>query len=150
MWHSNWDTSRWTEPLPVVSGPLRNVENAGDIGFDPSHARAVVSQGNVILVTWSTDPGVAKNGLWYSHTSIESPELPIVLLPTPIPTTTALKIDATITPHTSSTLDPNQSITITDNLFMPSNNINFIGIIAGFAPAVIILIVLIVNHKSRK
>lgn len=78
MWHSIWGTSDWAEPTPIVSGP-RVVDIVGDSGFDPFDARAVVSQGNVILVTWRTDPGDIKpNGVWYSYSVLDAPELPII------------------------------------------------------------------------
>lgn len=45
MWHSIWDGQRWSRPAPIVSGPVTSE-------FDPSAPRAVISQGNVMLVTW--------------------------------------------------------------------------------------------------
>ncbi len=101
MWHSIWrDNSRWTEPEPVVSGP-RVLDTTSDKGFDPFNARAVISQGNVLLVTWRTDPGNIKpNGIWYSYTTLNTPELPVVALaapPEPTPTT----VPATPTPEPS-------------------------------------------------
>lgn len=84
MWHSVWDGGRWTSQEPIVSGP-RVVGVAGG-EFDPSAPQAVISQGNVLLVTWVTDPGAGRNGVWYSYTTLTSPELPAVPLPAPSPT----------------------------------------------------------------
>ena len=53
----------------------------GSNGFGPRSARAVVSNGNVILVTWGTDGFQGTNGAWYSYKKIDAPELPTELLP---------------------------------------------------------------------
>jgi hypothetical protein len=82
MWHSVFRADQWIEPEPVVSGP-RVSDTKLDKGFDPYDARAVVSQGNVILVTWRTDPGDIKpNGVHYSFVELNTPELPATPLPT--------------------------------------------------------------------
>ena len=77
MWHSTWDGGTWRPPEPVVSGPISST-------FDPYDARAVVVQGNVILVTWRTDPGREVSSTWYSSTALDLPELPIKPLPVPL------------------------------------------------------------------
>jgi hypothetical protein len=91
MWHSIWQAGRWWEPEPVVSGPAI-ADNSGDNAFDPFEARAMVSQGNVILVTWRSDPGLKGNGVWYSFKKLDAPELPLKELPpfqpTPTPAST--------------------------------------------------------------
>jgi hypothetical protein len=75
MWHSTWQGSFWSEPEAVISAPLAP-------GFDPGNNYAVVSRGNVLLVVWRTDPGNERPGVWYSYTTLNSPELPPVALPT--------------------------------------------------------------------
>ncbi len=95
MWHSVWENNRWTEPNAVIKGP-RVVDTKGLTSFDPYDAHAVVSQGNVILVTWRTDPGdVKNNGVWFSYTVLNAPELPVAtsqpptdvnVIASPIPT----------------------------------------------------------------
>jgi hypothetical protein len=83
MWHSIWLNGRWTEPDAVIKGP-RIVDKEGLSGFDPYEAHAIVSQGNVILVTWRTDPGDIKdNGVWYSYATLNAPEAPIATLQSP-------------------------------------------------------------------
>ena len=80
MWHSVWQDNRWTEPNAVIKGP-RVVDKEGLTGFDPYEAHAVVSQGNVLLVTWRTDPGdIRDNGVWYSYIVLDSPEMPVATL----------------------------------------------------------------------
>ncbi len=81
MWHSILEGNRWTEPNAVVKGP-RIWDLEGLTSFDPYEARAVVSQGNVILVTWITDLGERKpNGVFYSYSVLDAPESPVVPLP---------------------------------------------------------------------
>jgi hypothetical protein len=75
MWHSTWDGGAWRPLTPVVSGPISGT-------FDPYDARAVVVQGNVILLTWRTDPGREVSSTWYSSRVLETPELPVKPLPT--------------------------------------------------------------------
>ncbi|MCK7501740.1 MAG: hypothetical protein MZW92_75900 [Comamonadaceae bacterium] len=49
----------------------------------PAHdVRAVVSQGNVLLVVWREDLGVGQNGIWYSYSVLDVPELSVVPLAT--------------------------------------------------------------------
>jgi hypothetical protein len=81
MWHSVLINNRWSEPQAIVKGP-RVIDKVGDNGFDPYDAQAVVSQGNVFLVTWRTDPGDIKpNGVWYAFTTLDIAELTAVPLP---------------------------------------------------------------------
>jgi hypothetical protein len=91
-WHSVLRGERWSEPEQFITR------------LSPSDIRAVVSQGNVLLVTWREDPGAGQKGVWYSYTNLDAPELAVVLLPTPTavptatPTLTAMPIDINPTP----------------------------------------------------
>lgn len=76
MWHSVWGNGNWGPVRPVVSGPPSPA-------FDPYDATAVVSQGNVILLTWRTDPGREIRSTWYAHQVLDVPESPLVALPVP-------------------------------------------------------------------
>jgi hypothetical protein len=83
MWHSVLVNNIWTNPEAVVRGPqVRDV--VGGKGFDPRSARAVISNGNVVLVTWGTDGAGGLNGAWYSYKQINTAELPAqpLLIPT--------------------------------------------------------------------
>jgi len=75
MWHIVWTGSSWTNPEAVVKG-RQIIDDTGDEGFDPRSARAAVSNGNVILVTWGTDGKAGLNGAWYSYKIFDTPELP--------------------------------------------------------------------------
>jgi hypothetical protein len=100
MWYTTWqpDEQRWREPQAVVAGP-RVTGRIGGNGFDPSFARAVVVQGNILLLTWVTDPGAGRNGVWYTYTLLDTPVMPRQSLPeaTPTPTPTPLPaVDSTM------------------------------------------------------
>jgi hypothetical protein len=82
MWHSIWMVTSWSNPEAVVRGP-RKIDVIGGNGFDPNSARAIVSNGNVILITWGTDGGAGSNGAWYSYKRLNAPELPALPLPVP-------------------------------------------------------------------
>jgi len=86
MWYSEWHsaTKSWGGVNYIVSGPLvQDIDT--DQGFDPSLVRSVVSQGNLLMVVWRTDPGNGANGAWYSYTELDTPFYPLVALPTPAP-----------------------------------------------------------------
>jgi hypothetical protein len=105
MWHSVWlNGDSWSPPEAVVSGP-RVVDTVGYTGFDPYIARAAVSQGNVLLVSWRTDPGDIKaNGVWYSYKQLNSPELAVVALPTSVPLPTPENTPIALSLESSATL----------------------------------------------
>jgi len=72
MWHSSYQDGIWSDPDRFITT------------YSPHDVRAVVSQGNVLLVVWRQDPGQGSHGIWYSYTMLDSPELPVVALPTPV------------------------------------------------------------------
>jgi len=73
MWHSSFQGGIWSDPDRFITSHA------------PHDVRAVVSQGNVLLVVWREDPGAEQqHGVWFSYTTLDSPELPIVVPPTPI------------------------------------------------------------------
>jgi hypothetical protein len=76
MWQTVWQGNNWGPVTPVVSGPFSQ-------SFDPGDATPIISQGNVILLTWRTDPGRDITGTWYTYRTLDAPELPVTQLPTP-------------------------------------------------------------------
>ena len=82
MWHSTWEDNHWVEPEPIVRGPVVR-DDVGFTSFDPYEASSVVSQGNVLMVTWRTDPGLKGNGVWYSYKVLDAPETPLKEIPIP-------------------------------------------------------------------
>jgi hypothetical protein len=157
MWHTTFVNGQLAPVDAVVSGP-RVEDTSGNQGFDPYGARAVVSQGNVLLVTWQTDPGNIKpNGVWYSYSIVDASELhgqelsaetsaPIVTpIPTPIP------------PSPIPTLQTNTTLAEQDSLKSPnqtaSRSINNILAI-GLVPVVLLLSIVLVSiffisHNNR-
>ncbi|MEO8357700.1 MAG: sialidase family protein [Chloroflexota bacterium] len=101
MWEMIWTGDTWTTPDPVVKGPtVRDV--IGGNGFDPRSARAVVSNGNLVLVTWTTDGFAGGNGAWYSYNILNAPVLPSQPNPEP---TLAITPLSTNTPVESTTIE---------------------------------------------
>jgi hypothetical protein len=141
MWHSMWRDNRWNEPEAVVKG-LPVADPVGNTSFDPFEAHAVVSQGNVILVTWITDPGWPKkpNGVWYSYISLDTPELPVVPFSTVPPSLTSVGADVVPTQQASPTPDSDATF---EAINMNMND----GIApkAGNSPAVPMIIALTVS-----
>lgn len=82
MWQSTWMEGSWTTPQAIVRGP-QIVDVPGGNGFDPGAARAVISNGNLVLVTWGTDGFAGLNGAWYSYKMLNIPALPSQLYPVP-------------------------------------------------------------------
>lgn len=147
MWHSVWLGDRWSEPDAIVSG-TRSFE------FDPSRPSAIVSQGNHMLVTWRIDPGLTPNGVWYSFATLDAPELPMMLLPTPqttptlIPATTTSPrlVPATATRLPRPTLAPSETTNAPpiDLVSDPTT-----GVFIALAPVVLLLGVLFVRRIVR-
>ncbi len=152
MWHSTLRNGSWTTLQPVVSGPL--VQGADDKAFDPGDARAVVSQGNVLLVTWATDPGNGANGVWFSYAQVDTPELAAATLSvpaalfTPIPVatpTSALEPTAIALPTSVTvTFDRNRptAAKLASNAAVP--------LFAGLLPVLMLLAGIFVVTKVRR
>ncbi len=87
VWHTVWQGDRWLEPEAVAARWRSEVEasmaSTGAPRFGPYDVTAAISNGNVLLVTWRTDPGFGRNGVWYAYKILDSPELPTVPLPQP-------------------------------------------------------------------
>ncbi|NWG07476.1 MAG: hypothetical protein HXY35_12405 [Chloroflexi bacterium] len=74
VWHSAFQDGIWSDPDRFVTS------------YPPHDVRAVVSQGNVLLVVWRQDPGAEElHGVWYSYTILDSPELPVIIPPSQTP-----------------------------------------------------------------
>lgn len=85
MWTTTWLGSRWEEPIAVVSGS-RISDDVGGRGFDPSFANAAILQGNLLFLSWRTDPGAGTNGIWFTYNMLDAPLLPTYAYPTPTAT----------------------------------------------------------------
>lgn len=139
MWHTTWQGSFWGELTPIVSGPQSEV-------FDPSGASVALIRGNTLLVTWWNNTG-NRNGVWYSYTTLNAPQLAAEPVPTPIPSPTPrtrdIKSEMTVT--AKPTFDPQISDgeEIPDDLF--GNPLSVV--LAGVAPASLLAISLLVIKK---
>ena len=147
MWHSNWIDRRWTEPEAVVKGPSVS-DPIGDKSFDPFAASAVVSQGNVVLVTWRTDPGARGNGVWYSYKLLDIPASPVsspVTQPIPDPASIPVPTNTNSLLIDGSTEDPGTDRPLPVDPYSPSVVLNTNILMAiGVVPAIILVLALVV------
>lgn len=149
MWHSVFKNNRWIEPEGLIRGP-KILETEGYNSFDPYEARAIVSQGNTILVTWRTDPGSKGNGVWYSYKKIDAPELPIVQLPNSESEATSSPTPISDDNISNLTLLPSE-IPLNDSLLKnPSSSINVGSIFLGILFAVTLFIIIILVIAKRQ
>jgi hypothetical protein len=156
MWHSTFTNNRWIEPEAIVKGP-RIVDVTGENGFDPNFARAIVSQGNLILLTWMTDPGAGRNGIWYSYKQIDAPELPVVGLPTDVSPNvnssvaaeTPLGVLPTDIVTTPAGLEENKVIPLPTSKPVLPNNPSFPILIGSISALVLVLILVIVLQRAK-
>jgi hypothetical protein len=145
MWYSKWQIDHWSEPEALVSGP-RVSDMVARKAFDPTQARAVISQGNVLLVTWCSDFALRGNGVWYSFRIIDAPEQFVVPLPTQPAhsesTSTNGHISILSTPATNITPMPkNLKAAVVTTAPTPQDSITY-----GIIP-VILIIALVVTYK---
>lgn len=152
VWHSLWRDGRWTEPVAVVSGPSIQ-DMTGDQAFDPYDVRAVVSQGNALLITWRSDPGLKGNGVWHSYSMIDAPELPIVPVPTveptatPRPTVVAKSITASST-ATVQGVSTRPARTLSVKQQQSNNPVG--ALVAALVPVVLLMVGMILQiHRIR-
>jgi hypothetical protein len=89
IWHSVYINGNWSNPDRFVTT------------YSPHDVRAIISQGNVLLVVWREDPGAGKHGVWFSYTMLDTPELPITPLSTVQEVTTSLQNTPTVTSELS-------------------------------------------------
>lgn len=107
MWYSEWheQARSWGGVHDIIAGPLvQDVD--GENGFDPSAAAAVISQGNLLMVVWRTDPGNGANGAWYAYTELDTPLAAPAPLPTLTPTTVPVKVTRAALPTPTPTILP--------------------------------------------
>ena len=151
MWRSTLRNGTWTEPQPIVSGPM--VQGTNDAAFDPGDAHAIASQGNVLLVTWRTDPGNGANGAWYAYTQLDTPAWPLVPLPMPkelfTPTPTAVPTSEAAPTATPSPVPA--AVTFDSRGGGPRVINNTAGpLFAGLIPVLMLLVSFFVVTKTRR
>lgn len=151
MWESQWIDNQWSSPAAVTAGP--RIMSGDNRSFDPFDARAVVSQGNVILVTWHTDPGNGEqneNGVWYSYTKLNISPSPSEDEVTTAITSPTREADTTQIPATPGTTPgSNQPLSIA-TMSKNSGNMSY-SLLIGVIPSIfIILIILTISIFIRR
>jgi hypothetical protein len=142
--------------MELVGQDLKRLSQEGDKAFDPFEARAVVSQGNVLLVTWRSDPGLMGNGVWYSEKVLDAPELPLAMpgtvLPTKqlnhYPTGSPLNLVPTPRPGSETAMDTPDSLTNSSESNIPTNAL-LIAIVPVFLLISMVIILSFQAHHKR-
>jgi hypothetical protein len=154
MWYSEWhsSTKSWGGVNYIVSGHLvQDVD--GDEGFDPSLARSAVSQGNLLMIVWRTDPGNGANGAWYSYTELaDAPTYPMTALPTrePLVKGPALTGTAALT-----TTDPRAGLQLQATATQPPPQIRELAnpampLVVGLIPVGLIVSLILFRQNRRR
>jgi hypothetical protein len=134
IWHSVFQNGIWSNPDRFVSTV-------------PAHdVRAVVSQGNVLLVVWREDPGVGQSGIWYSYNILNEAELPVIPLAT-APIDYSGQATSTEIPKLNSP-EPSPWPELLEEA--PPSNLGknpALPIIIGTVPVILILIGVVVGHR---
>jgi hypothetical protein len=137
-WHSVLRGERWSEPDPFITT------------LSPHDIRAVVSQGNVLLVTWREDPGAGQKGIWYSYIKLDAPELPVIPLPTLTAVPTATPTLTAMPNNVNPTPPPELEVALHEPV--PSGDIGNPGglLVLGVTPVILVLVgIIVVRQASR-
>jgi len=143
VYHSIWQGDNWS----FVEGIVADISKAG---VDPAFPSAVISQGNVLLVTWISDWAL-RAGVWYSHTTLDAPELPVMPLRTPAATPT---LTSTPTVSAAPTLSPSPKAVLAshgDELLTASSvSSPTAPLMAGVFPVVLLISIVVAVHSLRR
>ena len=141
IFHTEFTGPHWTEPQVIL--------NPGN--YSPYDVRAVVSQGNVLLVTWREDPGAGQNGVWYSFTTLDAPQLPVVPLPVPTVELQATPTMVELPSAPTATLLPTPDIKAIQDI-PPTDTSSFgpaTAVIIGAVPVILLILMIILKRKAR-
>lgn len=134
IWHSTFQNGAWTNPGRFVTL------------LAPHDVRAVVAQGNVLLAVWREDPGLGADGIWYSYSVLDAPELPVVPLATALlPVATQVIVTPTIEFNTP---EPTSRPELLDDA--PPSNLGSnpaLPIIIGTIPVILIVLGVVVGYR---
>jgi hypothetical protein len=137
VWHSAFQNGGWSNPDRFVSTV-------------PAHdVRAVVVQGNILLVVWREDPGVGQSGIWYSYSVLDVPELPVTPLATASGNYLVQQNSTSIPlPYPSNTPDPFSETDLFNEAPPSSLGKNpAMPIIVGLVPVILILIGVVLGYR---
>lgn len=134
IWHSVFRNGVWSVP------DLLNTTVA------PHDVRAIVSQGNILLVVWREDPGAGESGVWFSYETLDIPESPVKPLATPSDVIAQISSPTQISTVTSTPPTP-----FPDFLDQaPPSNVGrnpAFSILVGLVPVALILIGVIIGYR---
>jgi hypothetical protein len=140
IWHSMLqEGGTWSQPERYVTTVA------------PHDVRAVVRQGDIILMAWREDPGEGEDGIWYSYTHLDAPELPLIPLST-LPAPVSIITSTIVSPVKTLSSTPLPQF-ISDNqgeaLIEEDNNPNLPLIIGMVSVVLVLLGFIIIRQISR-
>lgn len=146
MWYSRWVRDQWLPLEPITSGP-------STLSFDPCCPSAVVSQGNVLLATWTNNVRRENStGAWYSYMLLAAPALPTAApgatatVAVPPPTET---LEASSASGAAGTTAPRSTDVAFDREGGPGSTNPAGSIFLGVSPVVLLLVVLLTGRSTR-
>lgn len=134
IWHSTFQNGNWSNPDRFVTT------------YSPHDVRAVVSQGNVLLVVWREDPGSGQHGIWFSYEVLDTPELPLVPLPT-VPVTVSAEQFSTLVPSLITPTPLPENILLNDSSPSSWTTNPAFPLLAGVIPVFLIVIVVLAVYR---
>jgi hypothetical protein len=134
IWHSAFINGNWTNPDRFVTT------------YPPHDVRAVVSQGNILLVVWREDPGSGKHGVWFSYSILDGPELPVIPIST-IPAATSTNQTPPMIPFLDTPTPTAVNDVFEESTFSRWRNNPAFPLVAGAVPVVLIVIVIFVTYR---
>ena len=137
IWHSILHGNKWSEPERLITT------------IAPHDVRAIICQGNILLGVWREDPGEGQAGIWYSYKTLNTPELPVIPLPTisATPTDIANKTAIPAIILTSTHLSELAPVSQGDPV---ANNNPTLPLVIGIVPAILLLFGVIVIREIRR
>jgi hypothetical protein len=121
-WHGVWLGTKWSDLQLITPRSEAEAKATGSYGYsqvgNSSRPNAVISQGNVLLVTWWHDMRDAPPA-GYSYTVLDAPQIS----PSPVPGAAAVEDTPSVTPLPTSlpapTVVPARAVNIPSNTSLP-------------------------------
>jgi hypothetical protein len=143
LWHGEWTGDGWSDAQPIYVVPYNTPS------LLPSIPVGVISQGNVAMLTWRNDPGVAPNGVWFSFANLNASERPVVALPTFIAASPTITPLAKVVSSSTPTPKPFVSSETGTPVMPVADTSPFMGLALGILSVVLLLFVLVVARNIR-
>lgn len=134
IWHSRFENGAWTNPDRFVTL------------LAPHDVRAVVVQGNVLLAVWREDPGLGADGIWYSYSILDVPELSLTPLAT-VAVDPSAQVIPTLPPDAVTVFPTSRPELLEEAPPSDLGRNPALPIIIGTLPVILILIGVVVGYR---